>query len=142
MADFLEIPVREDLVVRMKKLGLTMNLEASLEKLLAVYESQQAAEPPTVALWSGPYGSDQPLPVGERLYGEYRRQRAEATIVARGILYAGKTYQSLSQAARAVKKQSGKIGSGAATNGRDFWKIRDAKGNLLTIKEYCAGLQK
>jgi hypothetical protein len=59
---------------------------------------------------------------GSKIVGTFKGRKHEATIIADGVLYRGKTYKSLSAAARAVIVATDGESSGSRVNGRTFWR--------------------
>jgi hypothetical protein len=67
------------------------------------------------------------LPVGLSLRAIFRDKRFEAEVTEEGILFDGKTYDSLSAAARAAKACAGVSERASQTNGWKFWQYLDAR---------------
>ena len=100
---------------------------AAIEKLMDVHEAQQAA----TQVWEG-------LPIGTPLRGSTgllrsTRQRHSARVVERGIEVNGHIYASLSSGAKAAVINAGRTGD---RSGFDFWKVVDASGRTITVREF------
>jgi hypothetical protein len=78
--------------------------------------------------------------IGLQLRAQYLGNTYSAQVTINGIDFAGKTYDSPSAAAIAVKEATGKSGAGANTNGWDFWEMPDSKtGQWVSIATLKAG---
>ena len=91
-----------------------------------------AAKKAATTLKAKKAGKDRPLkgvfPGGKVIYGKYKGKEAKAWVRSNGgIRLAGKTYDSPSTAAAAVRGQS--------TNGWTFWRYKNEKGQWVRLKE-------
>jgi len=87
-----------------------------------------APDAPFQQLWRSPRGDM--FPVGLKLRADYLHKHYIAEVTTKGIECDGKTYDSPSAAAIAVKNAAGKSGSGANTNGWTFWEMFDSNSQL------------
>lgn len=86
--------------------------------------------------WRSPRGDF--FPIGRQLRAQYLGKVYLAEVTIKGIDFAGKTYDSPSAAAIAVKESTGKSGSAANTNGWEFWEMLEPKtgqwGSIAKLK--------
>jgi hypothetical protein len=83
-------------------------------------------------LWRSPRGDF--FPIGLQLRALYLGKTYAAKVTVNGIEFAGKTYDSPSAAAIAVKEAAGKTGAAANTNGWEFWEMMEpATGQWASI---------
>ena len=118
---------------------------AVVTKLVDYWYDGAPAEPePTPAepkefgqLWRSPRGDF--FPIGLQLRAHYLGKTYSAKVTNSGIEFAGRTFDSPSAAAIAVKEAAGKSGSGANTNGWDFWEMLEPKtgqwGSIAALKK-------
>lgn len=134
MSDQVQIHVRREVFEKLKRLAepLVDDTSTVIDRLIRHWETtppKQGRQAPAEApeMWQSSRGDV--LPVGAPLQGRYKGKTFAAVVARNGVRFEGKVFQTLSAAAVAAKGVTGTKGDAASTNGRDFWALRDPKGN-------------
>ena len=135
MSDLVSIKISVPVFEKLQRLAvLTGDQNSAIERLIAYWEGANTTTPASHTkaeaqpeYWQSPTGDR--LRVGEILRGTDLGKTHEALVQRDGIKYGSTVYDSPSAAACAVKYARGLKGTGASTNGREFWRLRDAKTN-------------
>ncbi len=135
MSDLVSIKISVPVFEKLRRLAiLTGDQNSAIERLITYWEGSNttslaphAGTEPQPEYWQSPTGDR--LRVGEILRGTDVGKTHEALVQRDGIKYGNTVYDSPSAAACAVKHARGLKGKAASTNGRVFWRLRDAKTN-------------
>lgn len=140
--DMIDVPIPKATYKSLQKLAALSNdptnLGSMVTKLVDYWHNGAQSEPESPSVeskefvqflpgqaWRSPRGDL--FLIGLQLRAQYLGKDYSAQVTIDGIDFAGKTYDSPSAAAIAVKKAAGKSGAGANTNGWDFWEMLDSK---------------
>ena len=105
--------------------------EQLIERLLDFFDvSYKAMEPPTVFVTA----RGERLPIGLRLFANYKRERIEAHVTKGGIVCEGHVYDHPSGAAVEVKIRRGLSVKSAQSNGWLFWRYENASNRGVVLE--------